>query len=176
MAEVTDSFCERCGTKYVFAPSGPRSFSLKGARVLARGLRNFVLTDGQSIADANATGAPGGRAPGNDARGRGVLQDLNFCMSCRQYACDRCWNASAGACLSCSPVLEPEAELAARPTVFADGAPKPRQPTPPRQPGRQSICRITSRPHMLPAQTTALALMTMRPRSRGPSPIKSPPR
>ena len=124
MAEVTDSFCERCGTKYVFAPSGPKSFSLKGARVLAKGLRNFVLTDGQSIADAMqlARQEDGHQATTHVAEA--FYKTFNFCMSCRQYACDRCWNAAAGACLSCSPVLEPEVELAARPTVFAEGAPE----------------------------------------------------
>jgi ribosomal protein L40E len=34
---------------------------------------------------------------------------FNFCMTCRQYACDRCWNERVGACLSCSP--EPGTEI-----------------------------------------------------------------
>jgi hypothetical protein len=31
---------------------------------------------------------------------------FNFCMTCRQYACDRCWNAHQGACLTCAPERE----------------------------------------------------------------------
>ena len=28
---------------------------------------------------------------------------FNFCMTCRQYACDACWNVKVGACLTCAP-------------------------------------------------------------------------
>jgi hypothetical protein len=124
MAEVTDSFCERCGTKYVFAPSGPKGFSLKGARVLAKGLRNFVLTDGQSIADAMQLARHDDGHQAMTQMAEVFHKTFNFCMSCRQYACERCWNAAAGACLSCSPAVEPEAELTARPTVLAEDAPE----------------------------------------------------
>jgi hypothetical protein len=28
---------------------------------------------------------------------------FNFCMTCRQYACEKCWNEAQGACLTCAP-------------------------------------------------------------------------
>ena len=38
MAEIlTESFCERCGTRYTFESAAPRTAKLKGIRVLSRG-------------------------------------------------------------------------------------------------------------------------------------------
>ena len=45
MTEIlTESFCERCGTRYTFESARPRA-RLKGVKVLSRGLKNFVLSD-----------------------------------------------------------------------------------------------------------------------------------
>jgi ribosomal protein L40E len=47
---------------------------------------------------------------------------FNFCMTCRQYACDKCWNPQQGACLTCAPEaglgpVEPEDHLIVRTPV-----------------------------------------------------------
>jgi len=111
MTDLTDSFCERCGARYAFVANAPKGLSLKGARVLARGLKNFVFTDGQSIADSMELARNEDDHETSTRIVAAFHSTFNFCMSCRQYACDRCWNAVAGACLSCAPA--PEVESAA---------------------------------------------------------------
>ena len=122
MADVTDSFCERCGARYAFTPSAPKSLSLKGARVLAKGLKNFVLTDGQSMADALSLARNEDDHEASSQMTEAFHRTFNFCMTCRQYACERCWNAQAGACLSCAPLagsqpVAPEDHLIVRTPV-----------------------------------------------------------
>jgi hypothetical protein len=118
MTDLTDSFCERCGVRYAFVANAPKGLSLKGARVLARGLRNFVFTDGQSINDAIDLARHEDNHDASTRIAEAFHRTFNFCMSCRQYACDRCWNDAAGACLSCVPAAEVEAlAFGARPTV-----------------------------------------------------------
>ena len=54
MTEIlTESFCERCGTRYTFESARPRA-RLKGVKVLSRGLKNFVLSDETSMDEAMA--------------------------------------------------------------------------------------------------------------------------
>ena len=103
MSDVTNSYCERCGARYVFDRAAAKSFSLKGARVLAKGLKNFVLTDGQSMADSMALARTEDDHESSTRITEAFHQTFNFCMSCRQYACDKCWNPRTGACLSCTP-------------------------------------------------------------------------
>ncbi len=103
MAEVTDSFCERCGARYDFAASAPKGPALKSARVLARGLKNFLLTDAQSIGDALALARQEDGRQDSSRLTEAFRRTFNFCLTCRQYACDRCWNPTAAACLSCAP-------------------------------------------------------------------------
>jgi hypothetical protein len=81
----------------------PKTLSLKGARLLAKGLKNFVLTDGQSMADSLTLARNDDEHVGSARITEAFHRTFNFCMTCRQYACDRCWNTRAGACLSCSP-------------------------------------------------------------------------
>jgi hypothetical protein len=103
MPEVTDSYCERCGSRYFFKPNAPKGLSLKGARVLAKGLKNFVLTDGQSMSDSIALARHEDDHEDSSRLTEAFHRTFNFCMTCRQYACDRCWNEKTGACLSCTP-------------------------------------------------------------------------
>ena len=103
MAEATDSYCERCGARYVFAANVPKRPALEGARVLARGLKKFVLTDSQSIGDAVALVRQEDGRQGSNQVNETFNRIFNFCLTCRQYACDRCWNPKAAACLSCAP-------------------------------------------------------------------------
>jgi len=101
---LTESFCERCGTRYTFESGEPetRRPSIKKARVLARGLKHFVLSD-DSLETAMAEGER------DEDRERAALQleafhqTFNFCMDCRQYTCRDCWNDAEGRCLSCAP-------------------------------------------------------------------------
>ena len=77
MRELTDSYCERCGTRYTFGPSPPKGPSLAGARLLAKGLKNFVMTDGTSMDEAMAAA----RIDATKtilARDRGVPPDLQL--------------------------------------------------------------------------------------------------
>jgi hypothetical protein len=123
MPDFTDSFCERCGTRYAFVGDAPKGPSLKGARVLAKGLRNFVLTDGQSLSDSLEAARYEDSHESSTRITEAFRRTFNFCMECRQYACERCWNAGAGACLSCVPLAEsePPSMPAPTPSIFAAG-------------------------------------------------------
>jgi hypothetical protein len=118
---LTESFCERCGTRYTFESAAPRGPRLKGLKVASRGLRNFVMSDDTSMDEAMA-------AARNDADREQSTQQLeafhktfNFCMECRQYTCANCWNEGEGRCLSCAPLfgVEPAASFG---NVAAGGA------------------------------------------------------
>ncbi len=113
MTEIlTESFCERCGTRYTFETARPRNSRIGRAKTFTRGLRNYVLSD-DSFSEAMAD------ARGEEELAATVLQldafhkTFNFCLSCRQYTCGNCWNASEGRCLSCAPLpgSEPIEEL-----------------------------------------------------------------
>jgi hypothetical protein len=109
MTEIlTESFCERCGTRYTFESSAPRRSRLGRVRTLSKGVRNFVMSDDASFSEALA-----------DARGEEELaatshqldafhKTFNFCLGCRQYTCGNCWNRTDGRCLSCAPSPDQE--------------------------------------------------------------------
>jgi hypothetical protein len=105
---LTESFCERCGTRYTFDPLPPPK-RLGRLRMLSRGLKSYVLEDGSSFGDVME------HERSDDERRRANAQldkfhdAFKFCMSCRQYTCSKCWNREAGRCLSCAPVATPEA-------------------------------------------------------------------
>lgn len=119
---ITESFCERCGTRYSFEQATPRRRGAIGrVRVLTRGLRNYVANDGMPMDEAMA-------AAQNDEERAGVSRQLdafhrtfNFCMSCRQYTCANCWNAKVGECLTCAPDLSREVLPAPFPDLPLDG-------------------------------------------------------
>ena len=124
MAEIlTESFCERCGTRYTFESAAPKA-KLKGLKVMSRGFRNFVLSDDTSMDEAMA-------AARNETDREQTSQQLdafhktfNFCMSCRQYTCGNCWNEIEGRCLSCAPELGQEV----MPAPFGSGSVRFRAP------------------------------------------------
>ena len=60
---LTESFCERCGTRYTFESEAPKARrpGLGRARVLTRGLKNWVVEDGRSIEAAMADARRDGR-------------------------------------------------------------------------------------------------------------------
>ena len=117
MPNLTDSFCERCGARYAFVANAPAS-PLRKALVVARGLKYFVLTDGQSIADFMELARNEEGREASTRMTQAFHRTFNFCLSCRQYACDRCWNSRTGVCLSCSP--DPVGEPAASPAPLTE--------------------------------------------------------
>ncbi len=106
---ITESFCERCGTRYSFEQTAKaRRGGIGRVRVLTRGLKNYVANDGMPMNEALA-------AARNDEERAGVSRQLDafhrtfkFCMSCRQYTCANCWNEKAVECLTCAPDLTHE--------------------------------------------------------------------
>ncbi|HET7685836.1 MAG TPA: hypothetical protein VFM19_05510, partial [Candidatus Limnocylindria bacterium] len=99
---LTESFCERCGTRYEFkAPT--RLNPLRRGRGLVTGLKNYILSQdalSDTVGDAMRSEA--------DALAETQLEAFhsafNFCIDCRQYTCTNCWNDGAGRCRTCSPI------------------------------------------------------------------------
>ena len=114
MTEIlTESFCERCGTRYTFESVAPRQKRMGGIRVLGRGLRNFVLSDDSSLDEAMAEARSDSEREATAQQLDAFHRTFNFCMSCRQYTCGNCWNGVEARCLSCAPMAG--AELAVAP-------------------------------------------------------------
>jgi outer membrane biosynthesis protein TonB len=114
---LTESFCERCGTRYTFESSASRAKPLRGLKTIGKGLRNFVLSDDSSMDEAMAAARSEAERDVTSRQLDAFHSTFNFCMSCRQYTCANCWNEAEGQCLSCSPLLAREAMLAPFPTV-----------------------------------------------------------
>ena len=99
---ITESFCERCGTRYEFkAPT--RLNAMRKTRGLVSGLRNYIMSQdalGDSIDDGIRTEEEALAAHQLDA----FHQSFNFCIDSRQYTCISCWNDDAGRCRSCAPI------------------------------------------------------------------------
>ncbi|HYC07017.1 MAG TPA: hypothetical protein VEG29_03750, partial [Candidatus Binatia bacterium] len=114
---LTESFCERCGTRYTFETAAPKAGRFGRFKTLSSGLKNYVLSDDASLDEALA-------AARNDDDRRASSEQLdafhktfNFCMSCRQYTCSNCWNEPEGRCLTCAPNLGREILPAPFPTL-----------------------------------------------------------
>lgn len=102
---LTESFCERCGTRYTFESAVPRAAKLKGIKVLSRGLKNFVMSDDTSMDEAMAAARSETDREVTSQQLDAFHKTFNFCMNCRQYTCANCWNEADGQCLSCAPHL-----------------------------------------------------------------------
>jgi hypothetical protein len=119
MTEIlTESFCERCGTRYTFESARPRA-RLKGVRVLSRGLKNFVLSDDTSMDEAMAAARSETDRELTSHQLDAFHKTFNFCMSCRQYTCPNCWNEVEARCLTCAPNLGHEVIPAPFPEIAA---------------------------------------------------------
>ena len=119
MTEIlTESFCERCGTRYTFESARPRA-RMKGVKVLSRGLKNFVMSDETSMDEAMAAARSETDRELTSHQLDAFHKTFNFCMSCRQYTCPNCWNEAEARCLSCAPHLGHEV----LPAPFPDLAP-----------------------------------------------------
>ena len=114
---LTESFCERCGTRYTFESSASRAKPLRGLKTIGKGLRNFVLSDDSSMDEAMAAARSEAERDVTSRQLDAFHSTFNFCMSCRQYTCANCWNETEGQCLSCSPLVGREAMPAPFPTV-----------------------------------------------------------
>ena len=99
---LTESFCERCGTRYEFtAPT--RLNPLRRGRGLVTGLKNYIMSQdtlSDTVGDAMRTEADSLATTQLDA----FHAAFNFCIDCRQYTCTNCWNDGAGRCRSCAPI------------------------------------------------------------------------
>jgi len=102
---LTESFCERCGTRYTFESAAPRAPRLKGVKVLSRGLKNFVMSDDTSLDEAMAAARSDTDREVTSQQLDAFHKTFNFCMQCRQYTCANCWNEAEGRCLTCAPHL-----------------------------------------------------------------------
>ncbi|MGH2429385.1 MAG: hypothetical protein ACRDGV_10990, partial [Candidatus Limnocylindria bacterium] len=122
---LTESFCERCGTRYVFnAPT--RLGPLRKTRGFIGGLKNYLTSQdamGDAMGDAMRTEEEGLAAAQLEA----FHESFSFCIDCRQYTCLNCWNHAAGRCRSCIPIVGTDDLIERMEASFAGGA-APTQP------------------------------------------------
>lgn len=105
MAEIlTESFCERCGTRYTFEAAIPKKRRIGKLKVLSKGLKNYVLSDDASLDEALAEARSEEQREVSGGQLDAFHQTFQFCMACRQYTCSNCWNETEGRCLSCAPL------------------------------------------------------------------------
>ena len=120
MAEtLTESFCERCGTRYEFhAPT--RLNPLRKTRGFIGGLRNY-LTSQDALSDAMGDAMRTEEDGLSSAQLEAFHESFNFCIDCRQYTCVNCWNDAPGRCRSCAPIpgTDDLAERLAAPAMAA---------------------------------------------------------
>ena len=117
---LTESFCERCGTRYEFqAPT--RLNPLRKTRGLFGGLRNY-LTSQDALSDAMGDAMRSEEDHLASAQFDAFHESFNFCIDCRQYTCTNCWNDTAGRCRSCAPIPGTD-DLVERLTASAVAAP-----------------------------------------------------
>jgi hypothetical protein len=110
MTEIlTESFCERCGTRYTFETAQRRGRPLGRLTTLGRGLKHFVVMPDASLDEAMAVARSEVEQQTTSAQLEAFHRTFNFCLSCRQYTCGECWNPIEGRCLSCAPLPVEEA-------------------------------------------------------------------
>ncbi len=87
---LTQSFCERCGTRYTLTePQEAKPEESRGKRGLF----------GRKAAEPADEPSGPTASPSSDS----LAGTFHFCLDCRQYTCSNCWNVEAGACQSCHP-------------------------------------------------------------------------
>jgi ribosomal protein L40E len=105
MTEIlTESFCERCGTRYTFESAAPRKSRLGRVRTVSKGVKNFVLSDESSFSEAMADARSDEERNATASQLDAFHRTFNFCLTCRQYTCGNCWNTAEGRCLTCMPL------------------------------------------------------------------------
>lgn len=99
---LTESFCERCGTRYELGAPQPMTRTRK-TRGLVTGLKSFIMST-ESLSDS-INDAMRAEEDALATRQIEAFQDtFNFCLDCRRYTCVSCWNDDEGRCRSCMPV------------------------------------------------------------------------
>ena len=99
---LTESFCERCGTRYEFkAPT--RLNPMRKTRGFIGGLKNY-LTSQDALSDAMGDAMRTEEDQLAIAQLEAFHESFNFCIGCRQYTCLNCWNDAEGRCRTCAPV------------------------------------------------------------------------
>jgi hypothetical protein len=117
---LTESFCERCGTRYTFESAAPtKARKLGKFKTLSKGLKNYVLSDDTSMDEAMAAARSDEERELTSHQLDAFHATFNFCMTCRQYTCGNCWNQVEGRCLTCAPHLGHEI----MPAPFSELAP-----------------------------------------------------
>jgi hypothetical protein len=115
---LTESFCERCGTRYEFeAPE--KLTTTRKARGVISGLKNYIMSQdslSDSVNDAMRSQAEVLASRQLDA----FHSSFSFCIDCRQYTCTNCWNDEAGRCQSCQPLPHTEPFGAFQPATNGD--------------------------------------------------------
>jgi hypothetical protein len=99
---LTESFCERCGTRYEFAAPTQLN-TMRKTRGLISGLKNYIMSQdalGDAVGDAMRSEEEALAAQQLEA----FHESFNFCIDCRQYTCTNCWNDGSGRCRSCVPI------------------------------------------------------------------------
>ena len=114
---LTESFCERCGTRYTFEAAEPKGKRLGKLKVLSKGFVNFVTNDETSLDEAFAEARSDEQRELTNQQLDAFHQTFQFCMSCRQYTCANCWNETESRCLSCAPLLGADLLDAAQPRL-----------------------------------------------------------
>jgi hypothetical protein len=106
---LTESFCERCGTRYTFESAAPRKTKRLGQfKTLSKGMKNWVMSDDTSLDEAMAAARSDEEREMTSQQLDAFHSTFNFCMNCRQYTCANCWNGAEGRCLTCAPHLGQE--------------------------------------------------------------------
>src|SRR5207249_10935726 len=116
---LTESCCERCGTRYTFEAQVPKKSSLGKFRTLSKGFKNYVLSDETTLEEAFADARHDEEREITSHQLDAFHKTFNFCMSCRQYTCANCWNEVEARCLSCAPHLGHEVLPASFPDLPA---------------------------------------------------------
>jgi hypothetical protein len=119
---LTESFCERCGTRYTFESAAPRTKRIGKFKTLSKGLKNFVMSDDASLDEALASARSEEEWETTSQQLDAFHKTFNFCMTCRQYTCANCWNEVEGRCLTCAPHLGHEILPAPFPHLETNGA------------------------------------------------------
>ena len=99
---LTESFCERCGTRYEFAPPAKLS-ALRKTRGLVSGFKNYIMSQ-DALSDTIDDAMRSEEEVLASHQLEAFHAAFNFCINCRQYACTNCWNDAAGRCRTCAPI------------------------------------------------------------------------
>ena len=106
---LTESFCERCGTRYTFESAAPtKAHKLGKFKTISKGLKNYVMSDDTSLDEAMAAARSDDELEQTAHQLDAFHSTFNFCMNCRQYTCANCWNEAESRCLTCAPHLGQE--------------------------------------------------------------------